>query len=202
MKKKRNFFARNYLKCWKFGVDSKWFFVAAFGIFALTFLVGFAYPVFFRTEIFELIRSLILELEGASTFELIWFIFLNNLRASFFAMVLGIFLGVMPILTSVVNGYLLGFVAREAVMVEGLGSLWRIFPHGVFELPAVLFSIGIGLRLGSQVVRRGMGRLGEAEEGKGVGYVFREALRFFVFVVFPLLALAAVIEGVLIGLAG
>jgi len=48
-------------------------------------------------------------------------------------------------------------------------------PHGIFELPAVLFSIGIGLKLGMSVV----GGRWSVKKGKGsVGYVFREGVRF------------------------
>jgi len=191
------YFVGNYLKCWRFGVESKWFFVFASGVFCLTFLIGFAFPVFFRAEIFELIKMLILEIKGKSAMEIIVFIFLNNLQASFFAMVFGIFLGIFPLMVCVLNGYLLGFVAREVAVVDGIFVLWRILPHGVFELPAVIFSIGIGLRLGWSV----FGGRWSTKKGKGsVGYVFWEGLRFFVFVVFPLLVVAGVIEGLLIGL--
>jgi stage II sporulation protein M len=195
---KRGFFAENYSKCWKFGKECEWFFVFAFGIFSLMFLIGFAFPVFFREEIFMMIRELILGLEGLTTLELIGFIFLNNLQASFFAMVLGVFLGLFPVVALVVNGYLLGFVAREAVAVDGIFVMWKILPHGIFELPAILFSMGIGLKLGLLVVS---GRWSKGKS-KGIGYNFREGLRFFVFVIFPLLVVAGIIEGILIGFGG
>jgi len=190
----------NYVRCWAFMKECRWFFVFAFGLFSLMFLVGFLFPVFFREEIFKMIEMLMLEIEGKGAFELISFIFLNNLQASFMAMVLGFLVGVFPLVVCVVNGYLLGFVAREAVVVEGIFAMWKILPHGIFELPAVIFSIGMGLRLGSQVVRGGLGRLREDGKGKeSVGYVFRESLRVFVFVVFPLLVVAGIVEGILIG---
>lgn len=199
MKSVKGFFVENYLKCWKFGNECRWFFVFASGLFALTFLIGFAFPIFFRTEIFELIRTLMLELEGKSVIELVGFIFLNNLKASFMAMVLGIFLGVFPIVICVVNGYLLGFVAREAVMMDGILTMWRVLPHGIFELPAIIFSIGMGLRFGMSVIG---GRWSVGKDKGSVGYVFREGLRFFVFIVFPLLIVAGIIEGLLIGIVG
>lgn len=197
--KGKNFFVENYKKCWKFAKKSEWFFVFAGGLFALTFLIGFAYPVFFRAEIFEMIKGLMLKLEGKGMIDMIALIFLNNMWASFLAIVLGVFLGVFPIITCVVNGYLLGFVAREAVVADGIFTMWKILPHGIFELPAVLFSIGIGIRLGSQVVG-GWWMVDGGDKNRRVGYVFREGLRFFVFVVFPLLLVAGIIEGVLIGL--
>ena len=191
---KRGFLSENYSKCWKFGKECEWFFVFAFGLFALTFLIGFAFPVFFREEIFMMLKDLISGLESLTTLELIGFIFLNNLQASFFAMVFGFFFGLFPVMVTIVNGYLLGFVAREAVMVDGIFTMWKILPHGIFELPAVLFSIGIGMKIGASVV-------GLPRKDK-VAYNFREGLRFFAFVIFPLLVVAGIIEGILIGFAG
>lgn len=191
---KFNFWKKNYLACWDFAKECKWFFAVGLGIFCLTFLVGFIHPFFFREEIVEMLRKLMVMLDGKSTFYLVGYIFFNNLKASFFAFVLGIGLGVVPAFTCVVNGYLVGFVTRHSVQAEGIWVIWKILPHGVFELPAVMFSIGMGLRLGSQVLTVRSGK-------KEVGRVFREGLRFFVFVVLPLLVLAAVIEGVLIGFA-
>ncbi len=193
--KRKNFFIENYKKCWKFAKECEWFFVFAFGLFILTFLIGFAFPVFFRTEIFEIIKELMLKFDGKNMVEMIILIFLNNMWASFMAMTLGIFFGILPVMTSVINGYLLGFVAREAVMKEGILILWKILPHGIFELPAVLFSIGIGIKIGVSMIG-GWSRRGE------VGYNFREGLRFFVFVVFPLLLVAGIIEGTLIWIGG
>ena len=195
----KNFFTENYKKCWSFAKECEWFFVFAGGLFALTFLIGFAFPVFFRAEIFEMLNELVSKIEGKGVYELIVFIFLNNVLASFMAMVLGIFAGIFAIMTTVINGYLLGFVAREAVMKEGILTMWKILPHGIFELPAVLFSIGIGFKLGWSVVS---GQWSVKKGKKSVSYVFKEGLRFFIFVVIPLLIVAGVIEGVLIGAFG
>jgi stage II sporulation protein M len=183
----KNFFIKNYKKSWKFAQESRWFIVFSLGLFSLAFLIGFAFPVFFRAEIFAFIEEIILKLEGMNAWELIVFIFLNNLQASFMAMIFGILVGIFPIMVCVVNGYLLGFVAREAVAVEGILTMWRILPHGVFELPAIISSIGIGIKIGFSVF------------DKKLKYNLKEALRFFVFVVFPLLVLAAIIEGLLVG---
>jgi stage II sporulation protein M len=188
----KKFFVSNYKKCWKFFIESRWYVVFALGIFCLTFLIGFAYPVFFREEIFSFIAELIESLEGKSAFELVGFIFLNNLKASFFAFVTGVAFGVLPFVIAVVNGYLVGFVSRETAMVEGICVLWQLAPHGIFELPAIIFSIGIGLKLGMSWLMVGGG-------WKRVKRDFVEGFRFFVFVIFPLLLIAGIIEGILVG---
>ena len=203
---KRGFFIGQYKKCWDFLCEGQWHVVFALGVFGLMFLVGFAYPVFFREEIFEFFAGMVGMVEGKSVVELVVYIFLNNLKVGFLAIVSGVVVGVFPFVICVVNGYLVGFVAREIVMIGGIGVLWQLAPHGIFELPAILLSIGIGLRLGSQVVGRGIERLrGGASPvvaSRSVWYVFREGLRFFVFVVLPLLLIAGIIEGVLVGVLG
>jgi len=168
--------------------------VFAFGIFGLMFLVGFAYPVFFREEIFGFLAEMVGMLEGKSVIELIWFIFLNNLKAGFFAIVSGVVVGVFPFVIGVVNGYLIGFVSREVAMQEGIFVLWRLAPHGIFELPAIILSIGIGLKIGTILFGK--------DVKKRLKYNFVEGLRFFVFVIFPLLLIAGIFEGLLISLIG
>ncbi len=192
--KKQKFLVKNYSACWDFFRECRWHIVFALGIFALTFIIGFAYPVFFRAEIFSFIEKLVLTLEGKTIIELTGIIFFNNLKASFMAIILGIGIGIFPLTTSVINGYLLGFVARETVNHNGIFILWQLFPHGIFELPAIIFSIGIGLKIGWDMF--------SSETGKKLKHNFREGLRFFVFVVFPLLVIAAIIEGLLIGFLG
>ena len=189
-----NFFVNQYKKCWLFLCESKWHVVFALGIFCLMFLVGFAYPVFFRDEIFGFIAEMIGMLEGKSVLGLVVYIFLNNLKASFIAIISGVVVGVFPFVIAVVNGYLVGFVAREAVMQEGLFVLWQLAPHGIFELPAILLSIGIGLKIGISLFG--------GDVKKKLKYNFIEAFRFFVFIVFPLLLIAGIIEGAFIGVLG
>lgn len=181
---------KNYSRCWEFFGECRWHIVFTLGVFALLFIIGFTFPIFFREEIFGFITEMIKMLEGKSIFELIGFIFLNNLKVSFFAIVLGIGFGIFPLMIGIVNGYLLGFVSREAVTRGGILVIWQLFPHGIFELPAILFSMGVGLKIGADLFRK----------DKRLGYNFREGLRFFAFVIFPLLLIAGIIEGILIGI--
>jgi len=167
----------------------RWYVVFSLGLFFLFFLVGFAFPVFFRVEIIELLQTLIGTFEGKTMLEMMVLIFWNNLKTSFFAMILGIFFGIFPLIIGIMNGYITGFVSREAVMIEGPGVLVRLIPHGIFELPAVFLSMGIGLRLGMVSFRK----------KRNLKRELINALRFFVFVIIPLLLIAAIIEGILLG---
>ena len=102
---------------------------------------------------------------------------------------------IFPFLIAVSNGYLIGFVSREVAMIEGISVLWRLIPHGIFELPAVIFSIGIGLKIGSDLLDHQKNK----KERLRINYV--EGLRVFIFVVIPLLLLAGIIESVFIWLS-
>jgi stage II sporulation protein M len=184
------FFKKNYSACWKFFCESRWHIIFALGIFTLFFIIGFALPIFFREKILDFIANMVVTLEGKSTLGLIGFILFNNLKVSFIAIVTGIGIGIFPLAIGIINGYLLGFVARGATAQGGALVMWQLFPHGIFELPAVIFSIGIGLKIGRDLFRK----------DDKLRYNFKEGLRFFAFVIFPLLLIAGIIEGILVGL--
>ena len=97
-------------------------------------------------------------------------------------------------LFAILNGYLVGFVASMAVGSGGVIVLWRILPHGIFELPAVFISLGLGLKFGTFIFQ------------KKILESFRRflwnSLRVFLLIVLPLLIIAAIIEGCLIFIAG
>jgi len=111
-------------------------------------VVGFLFPIFFPEEILRLIKELIDQTQGLDLFGMIRFIFINNLKSSFFAIFCGILFGIIPFAILIVNGYVLGFVANKTTVLAGYSVLWRLLPHGIFELPAVLISIGIGIAFG------------------------------------------------------
>jgi len=116
-------------------------------------------------------------------------IFLKNLLASAMAMLLGLGLGIVPLLVVTSNGFLLGVVAYGAVQQSGLLFLAAgILPHGILELPAVLVSIAIGFRLGYLLA------LTLAGEKADLAGETRIAVRFLWRYIAPLLLLAAAIE--------
>jgi len=161
-------------------------------IFLIFSFIGFFFPVpdSLSGVIMNFIEELLLKTQDMSHGGLIWFILLNNIQSSFFGMIYGILFGIFPIMASLVNGYLLGFVASEAVQSNGISVLWRLFPHGVLELPALFISLGLGIKLGSFVF--GKNKL------KTLKIYFIKSIKTFLLVVVPLLILAAIIEGSLI----
>lgn len=183
---------REYQKSWNYIRESKKFILIVLGIFLISALIGFFAPTpeFISKQITEFIKEILLKTEGMSQSQLISFIFLNNIQSSFFGMVFGIFLGIFPAISAIANGYLLGFVANFAIQEDGIFSLWRIFPHGIFELPAIFISFALGLRLGASIFSR--------KKFRKFNENFISSLKTFILIIIPLLIIAAIIEGTLI----
>jgi len=185
---------KEYKKSWNYLKESKRFIWIVIGIFLAFALIGFFIPVpeIVSKQIFEFIKEILGKTEGMSQSRLISFIFLNNIQSSFLGMVFGVFLGIFPLISAIANGYLLGFVANFAIQENGILSLWRILPHGIFELPAVFISFALGLRIGASLFNKK--RFRKFNEN------FVSCLKVFVLIVIPLLIIAAIIEGTLISL--
>ena len=116
-------------------------------------------------------------------------IFLNNAFTCFLNILTGPLIGIFPLFSTVINGGLLGWLAHE----EGLLVFLAIVPHGMFELPAYLLSVAIGLKLAREVLKPKVERQLRIKLGES----FRVYLRLIV----PLLIIAAFIESGLITIA-
>jgi len=159
----------------------------------LTFICGGLLGFIFSGEfgfLDEILKGLLEQIEGLSTTGIVLFILQNNLKSAFYGLALGVFLGVFPVVTSLFNGLVLGYVMKGVWLDSGLADFWRILPHGVFELPAVFISLALGLKLGMFIF------------SKNKSFEFMERAKnsmiIFVFIVVPLLIIAAIIEGLLI----
>jgi len=191
-KTKRNFFTENYTKSWVYLKESMNFIYIIIGIFLFFSLVGFFIPVpeLMQEKILDFIKELLNKTEGMSQIDLIKFIFLNNLQSSFSGMIFGFLLGIFPVMAAIANGYLLGFVALISVDNGGWLILFKLLPHGIFELPAIFISLGLGLKLGTCIFRK--------EILKNFNEYFINSLRIFLLIVIPLLLIAGIVEGSLI----
>jgi stage II sporulation protein M len=205
-KKKEEFnLKKEYKKCYEYIKDSRKFIYAVMIIFLILALIGFffqdAINLFFKDflginlnqNILDYLHTIVLQIQGMSQLRLISFIFFNNLKSTFFSILLGIIFGIVPIVSTISNGYLLGFASSLSVSGEGIFSLWRLLPHGIFELPAVFISLGLGLRLGMSVFRK--------NKLKNLKNYLINSFKVFLLVVIPLLIIAGIIEGTLIILA-
>ncbi|MBI5803139.1 stage II sporulation protein M [Candidatus Pacearchaeota archaeon] len=225
----KNSITKNYKISLKFLNDSRSYIYFCMVLFSVFFFIGLVLPTpnYISNQILDFIEKLLLETEGMNQFEITNFILINNLRSSFFTMAFGVFLGISPIVMIIVNGYLLGFVSSLSVGALGIASLWKLFPHGIFELPAVFISAGLGLQLGFPFVYRYFRYYFEKKNFiallAGILFLFpsvivtllfnkklrkeqmfdfaprvKNSLKVFFFIVIPLLVVAAIIEGALI----
>lgn len=126
-----------------------------------------------------------------STPQIALYIFFHNTLLCLVAVLLGVALGIIPILFAASNGALLGVLA--AVVRDKFG--WTAFvvgvlPHGVFEIPAMILSIAVGIKFGQETLNAALRRNGK----KKLRVEIINGLKFFAGVVMPLLAAAAIIE--------
>lgn len=188
--KNKNFLHNEYLLAFNFLKKCKNQIYFMIGIFIIFSIIGFFIPLPEDTinQLMDYFKELVLSTENFGFLEMLWFLFKNNIWASFFAFAGGIFLGIVPIFNSIANGFVLGFASRVSVSSAGILSLWRLLPHGIFELPALFISLGIGLKLGMSVIL----------EKESIKETFFNSLRVFLLIVLPLLIIAGIIEAALI----
>ena len=187
----------NYIK------ESKRYIYLASAVFALFMLIALIFPTpeLLEQQIREIIKNLIEQTADLDALSLICYIFSNNLWVSILGIFLGVIFCIAPFFIALSNGYVIGFVIKTAVnglgMREGIISLWRLFPHGIFELPAVLISLGIGLKLGVSAFLAL-----KKNSFKILARDIKKALKLIFYIIFPLLLIAAIIEGFLITVLG
>jgi stage II sporulation protein M len=198
MKKKRRRKSFNLLKeyenSWKYVKDSEIFIYAIIGIFLFFILIGFfiSAPQPIYDAIINYIQDILAKTENLSLLDTIFFIISNNVQSTFLSISFGVFFGIFPVVNAVVNGYVLGFVSSISVSNGGIFTLWRLLPHGIFELPAVFISLGLGLRTGMFVFQK--------DKLKSLKNYLINSFKVFLFIILPLLIIAGIIEGILISL--
>jgi stage II sporulation protein M len=120
-------------------------------------------------------------------------IFVNNTIKALLVIIGGLAFGLFPVIFLLANGAALGFVLSVSMRSRGaLTALLAILPHGIFELPAIFLATSMGLLLGRRAIRKllSSGEISIRNE-------FTLALRFFVWIVVPLLVIAALVESFL-----
>ncbi len=116
-------------------------------------------------------------------------IFLNNALKSLMALLLGILFGIIPLLFVAGNGIILSMLADAVSRQHGtIFVIAAILPHGIVELPMILISAGIGIRLGHVMILYFIGAKADIKQE------LKQGLRFYFRRIAPLLFVAAAIE--------
>lgn len=162
-------------------------------IFFTSSIFGFIYSE--KLTFFDnVLKEISDEARNLDFLELIWFIFSNNLTSAVSALFLGVVFGIFPIFNAIFNGAILGYVYSKAIPIAGYSVIWRLLPHGIFELPAIFIALGLGIHIGTSFFA--------VRKIKTFRLRFNNSFKAFLTVVLPLLCLAAIIESFLISFTG
>lgn len=169
----------------------KYVFIIAI-IFILSLLIGLIisvkYPELSKNYL-DMFQNQFGWIKNLNPIEIVLLIFLNNAFKSFLSLVLGIGLGVIPVLFVAANGIIIGMFANIIAKENGtLFVIAALVPHGIIEVPMILISAGIGLRLGYKMYPSLTGLKTD------INKELREGVGFYVRFVLPLLFVAAIIE--------
>ncbi|MBQ9625374.1 MAG: stage II sporulation protein M [Clostridia bacterium] len=120
-------------------------------------------------------------------------LFLNNARVCLFCIAFGMipFLFI-PVLYLIVNGGIIGMVSALGTALGTMSMSYfiaAIVPHGIFEIPAIVYSICLGLYLCICITRTIFGKAKEPLKDSVLG-----ALRSYCLVMIPMLLVAAFVE--------
>lgn len=122
------------------------------------------------------------------------FIFFNNIRVIILAAISSVFsFGVLALFLTLINMGLVSFIITQIVLLgynPWLFVATFILPHGIFEIPAILLGMAFALRIGAALVSPPPG----LDLGQGLILTTANFLKVLIFVVIPLLLLAAYIE--------
>jgi uncharacterized membrane protein SpoIIM required for sporulation/ABC-type transport system involved in multi-copper enzyme maturation permease subunit len=121
-------------------------------------------------------------------------IFTNNVRSLAGAGLLGLFsFGSLALILLLIPMAIIGFFAGE-IWTMGANPLQFllafILPHGIFELPAAILATALALQMGASLISP----RGNLTAGQSLLAAFADFVRAFVFVVIPVLFVAAYIE--------
>jgi stage II sporulation protein M len=150
---------------------------AAIVIFAAGIIVAILIPSWGKSVI-----SLLLEY--FKTFEhekappLLIAIFLKNASSAFFAIVFGFLFGLVPAFGAAFNG-----IAVGAILNLNPLNFFKIIPHGIFELPAMFISWGLGIWCA-----------GGLFHSPGLNLRIKRSLNIYLSIIVPLLIIAAIVE--------
>lgn len=165
--------------------------ILATGVFFVSLVVG---ALVGQNTIEELMRQFGAVLEplastGNLSLLLVLLIFVNNAVKALGLVLLGILLGLPPLLFIGLNGFILGGLGSALESVEGWTYVVAsLVPHGVVEIPAILLAAALGLTVGMESLKWLARR--ESRVKPQLSHCLRVYLRW----VLPGLAIAAIIE--------
>lgn len=119
----------------------------------ILFMVSVVFGFVFSDSIFDILAPVLNEMAGQfNNDSSLWIgILSNNVRAAVMIYVLSVFFALMDFIFIIINGVLIGVVGGAFIannpFKEGIIFLSLILPHGIFEIPALIFASVAGILL-------------------------------------------------------
>lgn len=158
-----------------------------------------------RVGAFDQLKDVVNKIDQDPTFMNVFFtLYGNNMIASFSMIGMGFFLGIIPLISLIGNGLMLGVAVASAAEVTGTHPLHLfatgILPHGILELPAIIIAASLGIRFGIFIIRSFIGIFSSTvrEENKKDWKELRKHIGVLMISVVILLFFAAIIESILV----
>jgi len=164
-------------------------------LFAFSLLLGYVIS-FYNPSLLDTLMASVNLPEPGPPFEFAVLIFINNAQIAGMLVFLGFIFALLPILILFVNGMFVGVVSESVLRTESLAFLLvGLLPHGIIEIPLILISAGLGIKMG----------VGTFQVFLSVKNIRQYLLDFlviagiFFIIIVPLLFVAAMIESYVTG---
>ncbi|HEX77627.1 MAG TPA: hypothetical protein G4O03_04360 [Dehalococcoidia bacterium] len=134
-------------------------FLLATALFSAALALGTRMASGVSADTVEGLNQLLGLMESLGPLVLLLVIFLNNAIKTLGAIVLGIALGLPPLVFIIVNGFVIGVLAAGLKSVAGYGVIVAsMAPHGLIEVPILLLATALGFAVGRESLRWLTGR--------------------------------------------
>ena len=182
----------DYKKYIKYLYSLKQFIIISSALFVFSIIYGYfsakISPEDAKTTLLEFEKMFEPIIESGLFMQFVY-IFLNNAFALFISIISGIFFGIFPLLSVFSNGAIIGIFAflwgQEFTLFE---FLIGIVPHGIIEIPLLIVSAAIGLKIGKTVIDRVFKKKGKIKPE------IKKGLNFYVKIMLFLALITAAIE--------
>ena len=165
------------------------YFLLATALFAASLALGLAVPPTAAADMIQRLGEMLRPFASLRPIELFILIFVNNAGKALGAILLGVLLGLPPLLFIVFNGFTIGAVIAGLKGSLGYGAIIAsLAPHGVFEIPMLLLATALGLSVGKESLNRLAGRKSQVKAR------LLHGLKVYMIWVLPGLLVAAAIE--------
>ena len=155
-------------------------------VFLVCVSIGMVHPSW-SDDTLSALKGLARDLSGQSIYVVILTIFLKNALSTAISVLSGPLLGIIPVSGAVINGLLLGSTLSYIKEIGSTYAIVYLFPHGLFEFPAMFTAWGLGLWQGIWFFRK--------TPDSSFKDRMKRAFRILCIVILPLLLIAATIEG-------